>query len=94
MKYSNAKDRMRKYGNVISLFGESMTFNCFDAKEVMLNLIIDDGSKSRGHRINIFNPDFNFMGCFSGEHKTFTNMCCINYAGGYVAKVEADPIDK
>ena len=84
---------MRKYGKVISLYGESLSFNCFDAKEIVLSLIIDDGSRSRGHRTNFFNPDFNYMGCYTGDHANFTNMTCINYAAGYVAKGDADPID-
>ena len=94
MKYTNAKDRMRQYGKVMSLFGESLTFNCFDAKEILLSLIVDDGSSSRGHRKNLFNPDFNYMGSFTGEHMNFSNMTCINYAAGYVAKGAADPIDQ
>ena len=56
--------------------------------------MVDDGSKSRGHRVNFFNPDFNFMGNNSGEHKEFTYMSCIDYAAGYVPKGESDPIEK
>ena len=56
---------------MVSCYGESLCFHCIDAKEVLLNLIIDDGSKSRGHRVNLFNPDFNFMGCNTGEHREF-----------------------
>ena len=89
-----AKDRLKKYGQVISCYGESLCFHCIDAKEVILNLLVDDGSKSRGHRANFFNPDFNFMGSSTGEHKEFNQMTCIDYAAGYVPKGESDPIEK
>ena len=85
---------MRKYGEPILSFGENLSFNCNCAKEVMLYLLIDDGSKSRSHRNNIMNKDFNYMGCFTGEHSKYTQMTCINYAGGYQAKGEPDPLEK
>ena len=84
---------MRQYGQIISCYGESLSFGCIDAKEIILQLIIDDGSKSRGHRKNIFSPDFNFMGCYTGMHRDLGKMTCINYAAGYVAKGESDPIE-
>lgn len=30
------KDRLRKYGNVISCYGENLSFHCDDAKEVII----------------------------------------------------------
>ena len=30
------KDRLRKYGNVISCYGENLSFHCDDAKEVIV----------------------------------------------------------
>ena len=49
------KERLRKYGNVVSCYGENMSFHCDDAKDVMIQLIVDDGVQNRGHRDNIFN---------------------------------------
>ena len=59
----------------------------------MLQLLIDDGSKSRGQRISIFKPEFNVMSCYSGPHQDFENMTTINYAGQFVKLGETDPID-
>lgn len=91
MVLSGVKDRLKNYGSVISCYGESLCFHCIDAKEVVLNLLVDDGSYNR---VSLFNPEFNYMGCNSGEHKDFTNMTCVNYAAGYVANGEPDPIEK
>jgi len=56
--------------------------------------VIDDGVRNRGHRENIFNKEFNVMGCMSGDHKDFSNMTTIDYAGAFVARGEPDPIEK
>lgn len=91
---TGVKERLRKYGNVVSCYGENLSFHCEDAKEVMIQLIVDDGVENRGHRENVFNHEFNVMGCFTNEHKDFIFMSCIDYAGAFVPKGEPDPIEK
>ena len=91
---TSVKERLRKYGNVVSCYGENLAFHFQNAKEALLLLIVDDGVQNRGHRENIFNADFNFMGCFSGEHKEFEQMVTIDYAGGFVGSGEPDPIEQ
>lgn len=34
------------------------------------------------------------MGCYTGTHKDFNQMTCIDYAGAFVAKGEPDPIER
>lgn len=88
------KERLRKYGNVVSCYGENLSFHCEEAKEVMIQLIVDDGVQNRGHRENIFNTEFNVMGCYTSPHKDFNQMTCIDYAGAFVVTGEVDPIEK
>jgi uncharacterized protein YkwD len=83
---TGVKERLRKYGTVIACYGENLSFCCETANEVLLQLIVDDGVPNRGHRENIFNKEFNFMGCFTTQHKDFDQMTCIDYAGGFVAQ--------
>ena len=40
---TGVKERLRKYGNVISCYGENMSFHCDTALEVLIQLIVDDG---------------------------------------------------
>ena len=91
---TGVKDRLRKYGNVVSCYGENLSFHCETAQEVLIQLVVDDGVQNRGHRENIFNPEFNVMGCYTGDHKDFNTMTCIDYAGAFVVRGEPDPIER
>ena len=66
--------------------GENLSFGHNDAKGILIQLIVDDGVPSRGHRLNIFNNTFNFMGCNTNMHKQYEHMCCLNYVGRFVEK--------
>lgn len=59
---------------------------------MVIQLIVDDGVSSRGHRHNIFNPAFKVVGIFSGPHKQYDTMTTIDYAGGFTKKGEEDPM--
>ena len=91
---TGVKERLRKYGNIISCYGENLSFHCEDAKETLLQLIVDDGVPNRGHRENLFNQEFHSMGCFTGAHKDFNTMSSIEYVGAFVEKGAADPIEQ
>ena len=40
----STKDRLRKHGNIIACYGESLAFTCLTARETICTLLIDDGS--------------------------------------------------
>jgi uncharacterized protein YkwD len=62
--------------------GENISYGPDDGLEVVLQLIIDDGVPDRGHRANIFSPDFRLAGVACGPHPTFRTVCVIDFAGG------------
>jgi uncharacterized protein YkwD len=39
------------------------------AKDVVINWIVDDGVPKRVHRLNLLNPDLKHVGIASGSHK-------------------------
>jgi uncharacterized protein YkwD len=88
------KERLSKYGRFMHSYGENLSFNCETAEEVLMQMIIDDGITDRGHRTNIFNPEFKIMGCFSGPHSDLDTMTCMDFVGGFVKHGDDDPIDK
>ena len=49
-----------------------------------MSLFVDDDVPDRGHRVALFNGDFGVTGVYSGPHKVYRDMTCINYAGDYV----------
>ena len=54
---------------------------------------MDDGVPNRGHRENLFNPDFHAVGVFSGPHKDFDTMSTLDFCAAFVKPGEEDPIE-
>lgn len=78
--------RIEKYGEWDICSAEDITYGSFEARQIVIALLIDDGVPSRGHRENILNPCFHFTGVANGIHPSYDSMCCIDYAGNYKSK--------
>lgn len=88
------KERLKQYGKIVTCYGENLSFHTETPMEVVLQSIVDDGVPNRGHRENLFNPEFRVMGCYSGHHKDFDHMSTIDFCAAFVRTGEEDPIEK
>ncbi|MBI5610345.1 MAG: CAP domain-containing protein [Deltaproteobacteria bacterium] len=75
--------RVRRYGKWIASTGENISYGWDDGRMVVMQLLIDDGVPSRGHRSNLLSPNFGVTGAGCGPHQGFRHICTIEYAGDF-----------
>ena len=85
---SSVKSRVERYGKWNFRIGENIAYGGKYAQQVIIYLLIDDGVKGRGHRINMLNPDFNIAGVASGKHPEYGSMFVMDFAGSFTEKTK------
>ena len=82
-KGSTMKQRIEAQGRWKGTIGENIAFGIAKPRDIVVELIIDHGVPSRGHRKNIFNKAFGVAGVAIAPHKTFRTCCVMDFAGGF-----------
>lgn len=83
--------RMSRHGRWHSHAGEAIDYGGATARRIVYNLIVDDGVRDRGHRLNLLAPDFRVAGVARASHPQFRQVCVIDLAAAYTeAGVLAD----
>ena len=76
---SSPFERMRRHGVTKRAAGENISYGAAGL-QVVIDLIVDDGVPSRGHRRNILNPAFRQVGIAIGPHRRYGTMCVMDLA--------------
>ena len=76
-------DRMNRYGVWQDKVAENISYGGYSTRGVVIQLIVDDGVPDRGHRMNMFNPEYRFVGVACGTHARFHDMCVMDFAARY-----------
>ena len=66
-------------GKPYSSVAENCSYGFSDAVGIVIQLLVDDGVKSLGHRENTLNEEFNSVGIAIREHKTYNYNCVIDF---------------
>lgn len=82
--HSNVKERIERYGRWNVRIAENIAYGKLSVQQVIIYLLIDDGVRSRGHRKNFLNPDFQVVGVAAGNHPRFNNMYVMDFAGSFI----------
>ncbi|MDR1287149.1 MAG: CAP domain-containing protein [Treponema sp.] len=82
--HSTPASRVSRYGTG-SYIGENIAYGSYGGRDIIVDLLIDDGVPSRGHRQNIMKRDYNQTGTAEGSHPQYGSICVINYAKNYTS---------
>ena len=78
--------RLQRVGFYAGLTAEGISYGQMSAEDVVRQLIVDSGVRSRGHRRDIFGSAYQAAGVGCAEHARYGAMCVIQYAGAIVAR--------
>jgi uncharacterized protein YkwD len=81
---STPASRIARRGKWNVSYSENVDYGSFTSgRDVVIDLLIDDGVPDRGHRRNIFDPSARVVGVACGRHRRFGSVCVADQAGGF-----------
>jgi uncharacterized protein YkwD len=84
---STTGTRVGRYARWQVSLSENIDYGPFaTGREVIENLIVDDGVPNRGHRRNIYDPTARVVGIACGPHPKYNASCVIVQAGAVTSK--------
>lgn len=73
--------RLKTQGVWAGLSAEAISYGYAEAREVVVQLIVDSRVPGRGHRKTIFGAGYSLAGVACGPHAAYGAMCVIDFAG-------------
>ena len=80
--YQGHKGFKRRYDPALTKYmevGENIYYGRYTPEEIVLQLLIDEGIRDLGHRMNLLNPRFNSIGVAIKPHKNFEYNCVMSF---------------
>ena len=73
-----------RHGSAGCRWAENVSYGSDTARDVVIQLIVEDGQFPKYHRENIFTLDFQVTGVACDSHPEWRSVCAIIYANGYL----------
>jgi uncharacterized protein YkwD len=83
---SDPSRRASRYGRWIQGLAENIAYGENPAREVVIQLLVDDGVPDRGHRNNLLDGDWGAEGIACGPHRRYGQMCVMDFAVRYAER--------
>jgi len=83
---SDPARRAGRRGRWLVAMAENIAFGENPAREVVIQLLVDDGVPDRGHRTNLLDPRWGAEGVACGPHRQYRQICVMDYAARYVER--------
>jgi hypothetical protein len=80
---SRPAQRMGRHGAWRGGVGENIAFGVNSARDVIVQLLVDDGVPERGHRAALLDPGWGYAGAACGAHREYEQMCVMDFAVAY-----------
>jgi uncharacterized protein YkwD len=77
--------RIRRYGGGHTVTAENLYYGAEQAREIVVQLLIDDGMATRVQRANILNGHFSRAGVSFASHPSYKSVCVITFADAYMS---------
>ncbi|KAJ9460649.1 hypothetical protein DIPPA_26681 [Diplonema papillatum] len=87
-----APARMNRYGLAVGAHAESISLGRQTPVDIVCNLIVNDGVDSKVDRLNLFNPQFSFVGVACAPHALHKFVCIVEYAADYQNKPSGEQL--
>lgn len=86
--WSTPARRIARFGRWGERMAENIAYGESNARTIVVRLIVDDGVRDRGHRLNIFGREFRHAGVATGPHSRYGTMCVIDFAGTFKERAD------
>lgn len=75
------KKRFNDLESIYYAYGENCYYGREDPLVIVIKLLIDEGITDLGHRFNMLDPRYNFIGVSIMPHKTYGYNCVMEFGG-------------